>query len=169
VADAVTDPLAALVAAADRETESVNVDQSAATFPMIVFRAGGLWYAVPVAQVREVVARDQIARVPGVSRHILGIALVHSRLVPVLDVAILLVRGVSRPRESARLVLLELEDSEIALLAEEARGVVDLPAPTLARGRRVELVAGEVYWNDDLVYVLDAPALVESVTGESTG
>jgi purine-binding chemotaxis protein CheW len=163
------DELAELIAATDLDRESRDgTEGAAATVPlaaMILFRAGERWYGVAAEQVREVVTRERIARVPALPAHILGVALVHSRLVPVIDLPTMLGRTADSAAENARLIVLEAADAEVSLVADEARGVVELAVP--AGGARAEFVRGEVSWNDELVCILDGPALVERATAEA--
>ncbi len=156
-----SDPLAELIASAERESGGEgDADTSVPTEAMVVFRAGGRWYAVRAAQVREVVTKERVARVPAMPRHILGVALVHSRLIPVLDVSALLGYALSSV-ERARLLILEGADSEVSIVAEEARGLIDLPTPSA--GARVSFVSGEVSWEDQLVCVLDCHAILDNI------
>jgi chemotaxis signal transduction protein len=60
------------------------------------------------------------------------------------------------------MVVLTDERLEIAILADDARGVVHLRAALDAAldGERLRFVLGEIPWNDHLVCVLDGRALL---------
>jgi chemotaxis signal transduction protein len=159
------DDLAELIAATDIDEDAPRTaERQIDTVPMVLFRAGGRWYGVVAEHVREVVSKDRIARVPAMPAHILGVALVHGRLIPVVDIAAMLGAADSAAPDNARLLVLEGGDAEVSVVADEACGVINLPLPPHAAN--AELVRGEVGWNEQLVCVLDGPALVVGATAE---
>lgn len=176
------DELAALVdarqSAPDQYLDALsNVE---VTNPFLLMRLGERWFALRAESVREVVARETITRVPGQPPHIRGVALLHGRLVPVAALDTLLGSPMDASEASGeagespaqgtaagrRLVVLSREDMEIALMADDARGVIYLPVAFEIRGgaERASFVAGEVHWDKHLVCVLDVPALMEAAT-----
>lgn len=159
------DDLAELVAAAsdDDERETDDLAEVVLTAPMILFRAGDRWYGVLAENVREVVAKDHVARVPAMPSHVLGVALVHSRLVPVVDLAVMLGRTGPSPTSHRRLVVIEGNGGEVSVLADEARGVIEVPLAGETTDDRFGFVAGEITWGEELVCVLDAPSLVDTM------
>jgi chemotaxis signal transduction protein len=138
-----------------------------ATFPMILFRIGPRWLAVPAGSVREVVTLEAITRVPGVHERVTGLALLRGRLVPVVDLPALL--GIASGGDAAitrpRLVVLQRDDHEGGVVADEARGVLELPAATT--GSATGLVSGELRWNGQIVGVIDADAILAVVAGNA--
>lgn len=155
------DALAALIELAGT-TGDAGPAEALATFPAILLRVGTRWYGVDANLVREVVHRDTVTRVPAQPGHILGVALVHGRMVAVVDLDRLLDIATSQATASnARLVVLHDSGDEVALAAEEARGVFELPAATGGtHGKSSEFVTAELPWNQRLVCMLDGKALV---------
>jgi chemotaxis signal transduction protein len=156
-----------LVASAGATAETIAA--AATTAPMITFRIGPRWFAVSAVGVREVVTLEAITPVPGVSQRILGVALVRGRLVPILDLAGLL--SCSRAGEPAitrpRLLVLSQGDDEVALIADETVGVLELAPPVNAG--EAGLVRGELRWRTHILAVLDVDAIIRAVTtAEST-
>lgn len=174
--------LAALVAsrndAADAagERDGATAPQAGATLPFLLLRLGARWFGLRAESVREVVGHEAVSRVPGQPVHIRGVAMVHGRMVPVVALEVLLRahvasftdggapegdrHGGDAPR--SRLVVLADDRLEIAVQADDARGVVHLPAAIDApedAGRR-RFVLGEIPWNEHLVCVLDGAALL---------
>jgi twitching motility protein PilI len=134
----------------------------AVTMPMIAIRIGARWLAVPAERVREVVTLESITSVPGVAQGVLGVALVRGRLVPVVDVPRML--DITRAGDAAitrpRLVVLTHGDDEAGVVADETRGVLELPPPTQVGSG---LLRGELRWNGNIVGLLDADAIVAVV------
>jgi len=136
----------------------------AVTVPMIALRIGVRWFAVAAERVREVVTLESITSVPGVVDGVLGVALVRGRLVPVIDLPRML--DMARAGDAAitrpRLVVLTQGEDEAGVVADETRGVLELPPPTQAGAG---LIRGELRWNGHIVGLFDADAIVAVVTG----
>lgn len=173
------DELAALIESRQNASERHldTLSDVEATNPFLVMRLSDRWFALRAESVREVVARETITRVPGQPPHIRGVALLHGRLVPVAALDILLGSPMTAPGEAGespaeggmtgrRLVVLSREDTEVALMADDARGVIYLPVAFETRGgaERASFVAGEVHWEQHLVCVIDVPALMDAAT-----
>jgi chemotaxis signal transduction protein len=161
------DELARLLAAPAHDSGSASV-MPELTWPCLLMRIGARWCGVRVEAVREVVAPEAITRVPAQPRHVLGVTLVHGRLVPAIDLGPLM-PGMSMQleRPGRRLAVVSHEELEIGLLADEARGVVYLPAITEGyhNAERPLFIIGEVRWKDELVCLLDTALLVQAAMG----
>lgn len=172
------DELAALIA--ERQRAPLHDPEASfetePTLPFLLMCLGERWFALRAESVREVVARETITRVPGQPAHVRGVALIHGRLVPVAALDILLGSSATTPGDAAgsqaegspgrRLVVISHEDAEIALMADDARGVLYLPAAFEDHGgaERATFIAGEVRWEEHLVCVLEVPALMAAAT-----
>lgn len=150
--------------------------QSSSTLPFLLLRLGSRWFGLRAESVREVVGHEIVSRVPGQPAHVCGVAMIHGRMVPVVALDVLMRTHVAafadggetggtddggdQPR--ARLVVLAAEQLEIAILADDARGVVYLPAAIDAPvdAGRLRFVLGEIPWDQHLVCVLDGAALL---------
>jgi chemotaxis signal transduction protein len=139
------------------------------SWPYLLIRVGARWFGLRAESVREVVVPEAITRVPAQPRHVLGVCLVHGRLVPTIAIGPLMPATevtLERP-PGRRLAVISHEDSEIGLVADEAQGVIYLPAisehqPSADRPR---FIAGEVRWQDHLVCLLDAQRLLVAAIG----
>jgi chemotaxis signal transduction protein len=97
---------------------------------------------------------------------VLGVALIRSRLVPVVDLDAL-AGGAARP-PAGRLVVARHGAGEVAILAQQTRGLVPLQSRPRAPSSPPEpVVAGEGSWQGDTVLVVDVPALVAAVGNAS--
>lgn len=169
--------LAALIAQRGlaRDSGEPAADQTRSTLPFLLLRLGTRWFGLRAESVREVVGHEVITRIPGQPAHLRGLAMIHGRMVPVVALDVLLRAhavplaetgtggaGTGDDVPRSRMVVLMDERLEIALLADDARGVVHLRS-TLdvpPDGERLRFVLGEIPWNDQLVCVLDGSALL---------
>ncbi len=160
--ESTNDELRALIEKASAPV-ATTIESQAPTRPMVAFRVGPRWLAVPAASVREVVTLEAITPVPGTSELVLGVALVRGRLVPTIDVFRLLdiARTGTVATTRPRLLVLTRGEDEVAVIAEETRGVLEL-AQVPSRGR-TDVVQGELRWQGHLVVVLDPEAIVASL------
>ena len=64
--------------------------------------------------------------------------------------------------------LLRSDDAEVAVTADETRGVLDLPEaePAEQSAAHVAFVTGEVRWQDEQVCVVDGVALIAAAFSE---
>jgi chemotaxis signal transduction protein len=175
--------LAALVASRAGATAGDDHAEAAASrtgsaLPFLLLRLGSRWFGLRAESVREVVGHEVVNRVPGQPAHVRGVSMIHGRMVPVVALDVLLaahVAAFSDTGEAAagrdggdtprsRLVVLAGDQLEIAILADDARGVMHLPAPleAPAAGGRLRFVLGEIPWNEHLVCVLDGAALLDA-------
>jgi chemotaxis signal transduction protein len=185
--------LAALVASRAGATAGDDGHAEAAapgtgsTLPFLLLRLGSRWFGLRAESVREVVGHEVVNRVPGQPAHVRGVSMIHGRMVPVVALDVLLRAHVAAFSDTSaaeaggdgggggdmprfRLVVLADEHLEIAILADDARGVMHLPAPleAPADGGRLRFVLGEIPWNEHLVCVLDGAALLTAALAPGT-
>jgi chemotaxis signal transduction protein len=179
--------LAALVASRSEGTApdaGADAHQLGGTLPFLLLRLGSRWFGLRAESVREVVGHEVVNRVPGQPAHIRGVTMIHGRMVPVMALDVLLRAHVASFADTAgaesggdtgdlrrsRLVVLTHEQLEIAILADDARGVVHLPAGIDApvENTRLRFVIGEVPCNQGLVCVLDGAALLAAALAPGT-
>jgi purine-binding chemotaxis protein CheW len=140
--------------------------------PLLVLRVGAHWLALPAQAIREVVLKGMLTRLPLAPAHVLGVALLRSRVLPVISLAESLgaAANVELVPTLPRLVVVAVADGEVALVADEVRGITELPAAALrdqaSPDGRPAWVAAEVSWEERLLCILDAEQLIESCYGE---
>ena len=129
------------------------------TAPLLTLRIGTRWFAVAAERVREVVTLQAITQVPGVAAGVLGVSLVHGRLVPVADLVSVLqiARGGDAAITRPRLIVLSHGDNEVGIVSDETRGIIQMPP---VADPSTGIVRGELRWDDNLVAVLDADAVL---------
>lgn len=131
-------------------------------------RIGERWCALRAEAVREVVAPESITRVPAQPRYVLGVTIVHGRLVPVIHLGEL-VPGLRAKLDSPsgrRLIVTYNGDVEIGLVADDAKGVIHLPLPSENPALDPQgFIVGETRWNQHLVGMLNEERLVLAAVG----
>lgn len=134
-------------------------------------RMGERWCALRAESVREVVSVDSITAVPAQQPHVLGIMLVHGRLVPVVDLCRLVQKldMALTTSPARRLVVVSIDDNEVGIVADDAKGVISLSGvddvEQGAAPRDDMIILGELQWEDKLVAFLDAGRLLEAALG----
>jgi len=153
-------------AAADETGLPVAADE--ATVPMLILRTGRRWLAVRTDTVGEIVLKGQVTSVPPGPHHVLGVTLIRGRLVPVVSLDEMLGLGSSTEIVATlpRLVVLEGADTEVAIVADEIRGIMEVP---LARANErasqtpgLSFVTGEIELADKLVCLIETAMFIEA-------
>jgi chemotaxis signal transduction protein len=168
--------LASLQEAASQLTQGSEAPTADATaIPLLIARVGTRWVAVPVKIVQEVVLKDFVTRVPRMPEHVLGAAVIRSRVVPVISIAALLHADEAAELVPTlpRLIVLETPEGEVAVVADEVRGIAPVPSAQLSDGAerarggpRPGWVTAEITWNERLLCILDVPRLCAAALGE---
>lgn len=101
---------------------------------VLVCCSQGEQFALPMAQVREVVALPPLSRLPGTSDQVLGLANVHGILITVLRAPVL--ASSLEPRPPEMLVVLTIHRGQVGFAVE---AVEDLSGPNPPGVRQVEV------------------------------
>jgi chemotaxis signal transduction protein len=132
----------------------------------IVVRLGVARYAVPMADVAEVVPVPRVTRVPGMPPWLAGVVNWRGHVLPLLDLRPVLGEPSSPLPTSSRVVVLTRDGIEAGLVVELVTGLLapthalPIPAPSTASSDAVDLVVGVVD-ADGPVSLLDAAAVLE--------
>jgi purine-binding chemotaxis protein CheW len=125
----------------------------------VVFTLGGDEYALPVEQVREVIAFREPRDVASGVSWVRGVINLRGTIVPVCDLAARLGRD-ARPAASAKIVVVEADGGPAGLIVDSVREVLTVAGEHLDRGTFTDdpAVTAIAKLDDRLVVVLDAPA-----------
>jgi len=164
---AMTDAVTAASQAADASGVVAPPTQT-----LMVLRAGSRWLALPAQAVREVVLKSITTRIPHAPPHVLGVALLRGRLLPVVSLEVLLPAGretAPLPATLPRLVVIETDQAEAAIVAEEVHGIVDFVEDSLrdqaTPARRPSWVLAELTWEGRLLCILQPERLLSATLG----
>ena len=131
-------------------------------------------FAIPVAQVQEILDLRPIARLPQAPPEIAGLIDVRGRSVAVVDFRAKLGLPPAEPTDTSRILILDLKvatSGALGLIADRVYEVSDFDAdtleaaPELGRRWRSEYIEGIGRWRDGFVIVLH---LERFLTGDVT-
>jgi chemotaxis signal transduction protein len=149
------------------DLDAARTDHAVESVPdAIVVRLGHARYAVPMADVAEVIPVPRVTRVPGMPIWLAGVVNWRGHVLPLLDLRSLLGEPSSPLPTSSRVVVLSRDGVEAGLVVELVTGLLPpiaaapLPAPSTASSEAVDLVVGVVD-ADGPVSLLDAAAILE--------
>ena len=133
--------------------------QNSLQLSIVAIRVGIRWFGVPAETIREVLLKGPITRVPFTPSHVMGLCMVHGRVVPVVALHQLLALNADGPTALLlpRLVVLEVNGEELAFPCEEAAGVFTVAAPeNVTKG----ITLGTSLWGDREIAIVNVPTLV---------
>ncbi len=141
--------------------------------PYILFRVAETTYAVPSAQVQQVVMLEEVTRVPNAPDFVEGVVYVRGHVVPVVDLRARF-NFERRPYDMrSRLVIVTLDERWVGMAVDEAREFCSLesddiqPPPQDDLAIRVDYVVGVLSQDDRLILVLDLRRLLRMEEVES--
>jgi chemotaxis signal transduction protein len=154
--------------------EPVN-DTADPTTALLLLRVGKRWFGVLPETVRQVAMKGHVTRVPTAPPYVLGVTLIRGRLVPVIALEGLLgsVGTGDTAQTLPRLVVLRDEHTEIAVVADETRGLIEHSARETAEparsSERASFLGAEISWDGRMVCMLDVPALIAQIAPRAQG
>lgn len=135
----------------------------------LTFRLGDELFAIPVANVREVLEVSSITRVPTAPEYLRGVVNVRGKAIPVADLRQKF--GLPRVEDTVhtRIVVMEVDlDGELTVIggiADSVHEVIELeagqinPPPRIAMRWRTELIQGMGRRGEDFIIILDIHAV----------
>ena len=142
---------------------------------LLFLRVGRRWFGVRSESVREVSTKGYVTRVPTAPTYVLGVTLIRGRLVPVVALEGLLgaITAGDTAQTLPRLVILRHEDTEIAVVADETRGIIEFRLQDAGDGKRSadrpRYLGSEFTWEGRLVCMIDVPLLITEATPQGSG
>ena len=116
-------------------------------------------YAMPVEYVLEVADLGQVRAVPGARPELLGVRNLRGRILPVVDLALLL--RIPRTAPPARLLVAEAGGCRAGFAIDEVSEVGELPDP--AEETESDLLVGALFGEGDLIGVIDVPRVFDAL------
>ena len=135
----------------------------------MTFKLGDELFAIPVAQVREVLEITTITHVPGAPEYMRGLVNVRGKAIPVVDLRLRfgLPEGVETVNSRIVVMELDIEGETVILggLADSVQEVIEIepsqvqPAPRLGMRWKQEFIHGVSRRGDAFLILLDLQAL----------
>lgn len=132
---------------------------------LVVFQLGSESYGVDISQVREIVSRQKITRVPRTPYYIEGVMNLRGRVIPVVDLKKRL--GLPQGEDpGTKIAVAEVEGITVGMVVDGVSEVlrisdaaVDTPSQVMA-GIDVDYIIGVAKIEDRLVILLDLPKVL---------
>ncbi len=159
---------------ADADDGSAPLEQAEPPLSLLFLRVGRRWFSVKSESVREVSTKGYVTRVPTAPTYVLGVTLIRGRLVPVLALEGMLgaITAGDTAQTLPRLVILRHEETEIAVVADETRGIIEHRLQDAGDGKRSadrpRYLGSEFTWDGRLVCMIDVPLLIAEATPQGT-
>ena len=144
---------------------SNSSQQTSATHQFVVFGLGGEQYALPIAQIQEVIRYTQPRAIASDLAGVTGVISLRGKIVPVGDFAARLGVQPTEPSEDSKIVIIETSSQTAGMIVDAVDEVLtinddDLDPTGVAAG---DIVRGIAKLDQRLVVVLDTAALLPSL------
>ncbi len=137
----------------------------------VLFKVGGVDYALPAKDVLHLESYSPPTKVPGAPDHVAGLLQIRRRVVPVVDLRARFGLPKAEPTLDSRVVVVQEGERAVGLLADSAREVLTIPPaqlqapPEVVLRRSQGLVTGVAQVGARLIMLVDTRRLVgEEVT-----
>ncbi|NOX54588.1 MAG: purine-binding chemotaxis protein CheW [Planctomycetes bacterium] len=134
----------------------------------LIIGLGNEKYAIERSEVEKIVVVTDIASVPGTAEHFAGLTNFAGDICWVVDLKKLLGLRPTLPGNEERIVVLNYNGARFGFLADTVFDVANIPAsavrPAVTASERTEgsFVSEEIYWQDELIGVLDLSKLCQN-------
>jgi len=119
----------------------------------VIFRVAGAEYVLPASDVLQMESFTGATAVPGAAPYVLGIIHVRGRVVPVVDLRVRFGLPPVALTLDSRVVVVELEQRTVGLLADSAREVVKLEPDQLQAPPSMMSIDGAVGFVKSVAHV----------------
>ncbi|MGX6441653.1 chemotaxis protein CheW [Neobacillus sp. K501] len=135
----------------------------------LIFKVGQEEFGVQINQVVSIERMQEITPFPNRPRHVLGVTSIRNIVTPVVDLREALKGGVFQKKDSARIIIVQVQDKEVGLVVDAATDVLDISAdtiqqPNLLGTRNASYLTGISKLDERLIILLDIEKLLEDTT-----
>lgn len=142
---------------------------------LIFFKTGAEWFALRVDEIREVVQRTQVTRIPNAPAVILGIMNLRGKVLTIFDMDSTLGLPAARGKERLQVIILNLPDPEVDLgfLVDQVAQIRELSTEQIreispsALGKKKGLFfRGALYYDAMVVNIINPFPIISSLVPE---
>jgi chemotaxis signal transduction protein len=133
-----------------------------------LIRLGNALYAAEVRYAREVVVFDEYTQVPLAPPHLIGVANLRGRLVPLVDLRPLLGLEPARATRGAKALVVERDQLTAAFLIDDVVGLEPLERVAAPDPDDGEFIAGRLERAAGAAVLLDVSRILTALGGAST-
>lgn len=140
--------------------------EEAPTTDLLLMQVGDELYAISGLAIREIARWRALTPVPGAPPSLPGIISQRGAILPVVDLRVLLGTAVGTPGRATRLVMIQHEALDLALLVDAVIDLISLPIaaleppPTAQGSRRAQLLTSVGRYEDRPLGVIDLTSLI---------
>jgi len=132
-------------------------------FEVLSFELSKRDFAIDVDFVEMVIERSNITLVPKAQHYIKGVMNLRGRIVPVIDLALLL--DIDEDTEPDKILVLKVKDVEVGFLVNDVREVIRITSNDISKSVGAEDInqktKGIIKFEDRLIVYLDAEKIIE--------
>lgn len=149
-----------------------EVEASAEMLALLLFRLGEQWYAVHIADVREIHNDFVMTPIPRAPEFVLGVINVRGEIISVTDIVVLMgiaSDGARGGREMSSAIIVRTERCVSALVVDEIgdifevrKDAVEPPLSTLDRSQ-TEFISGSIYVDGRLIGIVNLDKVLEPI------
>ncbi len=149
-----------------------DVEASVEMLALLLFRLGQEWYAVRIADVREIHNDFVMTLMPNVPNFILGVINVRGEIISVTDIAVLMnitSDGPGADQEMPSAIIVQTEHCVSALVVDEIGDIIEVrrdsvepPLSTLDRSQ-AEFISGSIYVDSRLIGIVNLDVVLEPI------
>jgi purine-binding chemotaxis protein CheW len=140
---------------------------------VLLFRLDEEWYAVRVAEVREIYQEYSITSIPCVPDYILGVVNIRGEIISVTDVARLMRLGsLTTDLDQAPSIVVQNDGCTTAMVVDEIGDIADIPRdgvePPLSIIDKVqaEFIVGSIFVDGQLIGLVNVDRILEPIGAE---
>jgi purine-binding chemotaxis protein CheW len=136
-------------------------EQADEMLQLVLFQMEGELFALEIDRVQEIIRVPMITRVPHVARHVRGVCNLRGRIVPVLELRLLMRLATRTVDRDSRVMVLDLAGKQIGVLVDRASEVVHVkvgdvePPPEEMRLIDKNLVTAVARLGERIIFILD--------------
>lgn len=133
---------------------------------LITFQVGKQLLALPIDQVREVIRNTPISSIANWTGLLHGIINIRSKVIPILDLRLLLGEGEPQNTRKTRIILVEMLSRMVGLVVDQVDDIAPLtkeqlvPLSSISIERQSSILVGVAKIDQRLYLVLDVEELV---------
>ena len=127
---------------------------------VIVFQLADKEYAIPVSNVQGIEKLMHITRVPKTAKYVKGVINLRGVVTPIIDLRERFSIPISENDESARIIIITLNDMEVGFVVDSANDVIDIPVnsieqqPEVVGSNEVDFISGVAKLDNRLLILL---------------
>jgi purine-binding chemotaxis protein CheW len=139
----------------------------------VLIRMKNEYYALPVVSIREIMRHRAYTPVPGTPPTLPGIISQRGTILPVVELRLLLGFEAKELTSSARYIMVQHNDIDMALTIEAVLDLIELPEamieppPSALEPTRAALLRGIIQHEERLIAVLDLDAIIARLREEA--